>query len=46
LMALMAESGRPVLLTEDGQVRGVCAPVDIMRALARSSAATAEMSLA
>jgi glycine betaine/proline transport system ATP-binding protein len=34
LMALMSESGRPVLLTEEGQVRGVCAPIDIMRALA------------
>jgi hypothetical protein len=35
----MADSGRPVLLIEDGQVRGVCAPVDVMRALARSHAA-------
>jgi len=39
LMALMSDSGRPVLLTEDGQVRGVCAPIDIMRALARSAGA-------
>lgn len=39
LMALMGDSGRPVLLTEDGQVRGVCAPGDIMRALVRSHGA-------
>ena len=45
LMALMADSGRPVLLVEDGAVRGVCAPVDIMRALARSHAAAPDASI-
>ena len=42
LMALMADSGRPVLLTEDGRVRGVCAPDDVIRALARSHAGAAD----